>query len=131
MRECVMCIFNQVQSIKFSRNGYQKTTLIGGLFVCGKKFTNLDKKLKLSISFLQMRKTIKGKIVMHNKSIYVVIGLVLAMVVSSLVLVFTVGPKVDAAGKYATMYVGEESDFKIDENGVLTGLSDAAWTRYN
>ena len=126
-----MCIFNQVQSIKFSRNGYQKTTLIGGLFVCGKKFTNLDKKLKLSISFLQMRKTIKGKIVMHNKSIYVVIGLVLAMVVSSLVLVFTVGPKVDAAGKYATMYVGEESDFKIDENGVLTGLSDAAWTRYN
>ena len=68
---------------------------------------------------------------MQNKSIYVVIGLVLAMVVSSLALVFTVGPMVDAAGKYASMYLTKESNFKFDENGVLTGLSDDVWTECN
>ena len=67
---------------------------------------------------------------MNKKSIFVVLCATCALIFASIVLVLAV-THVHAAGKYATMYVGEESDFKIDENGVLTGLSDAAWTRYS
>ncbi|GEM_PF-3268659 len=67
---------------------------------------------------------------MNKKSIFAVLCATCALIFASIVLVLAV-THVHAAGKYATMYVREESDFKIDENGVLTGLSDAAWTSYS
>ena len=61
---------------------------------------------------------------MQRKSIFTILGVMLAVVVTSLALVFTVGPKLDAAViNYGQLVLEDEDDFVIDENGVLYGIA--------
>ena len=62
---------------------------------------------------------------MQQKSIFAILGVMLAVVVTSLALVFTVGPKLDAAQlHFPIMEISDEDDFIVDENGVFMCFSD-------
>ena len=67
---------------------------------------------------------------MQRKSIFTILGVMLAVVVTSLALVFTVGPKVSAEqSRQPFLEIADEDDFIIDENGVLSGFTENAYNK--
>ncbi len=62
---------------------------------------------------------------MQRKSILAILGVMLAVVVTSLALVFTVGPMVSGITEHGKILVLKDwEDFEIDENYRLNGLSE-------
>ncbi|MBO4823264.1 MAG: leucine-rich repeat protein [Clostridia bacterium] len=70
---------------------------------------------------------------MQKKGFIAVLSAIVAMIVLSVSLVFTIGPKVSASHiEGQTLVFDSWDDFEIDETGVLIGLSSAAWNElYN
>ncbi len=65
---------------------------------------------------------------MHKKGLFAALGVVLATVVASLTLVFTVGPKVSAD---SYIVLADEEYYDIDDYGVLHGLSQYGYEYVN
>ncbi len=65
---------------------------------------------------------------MHKKGLFAALGVVLATVVASLTLVFTVGPKVSAD---SFIVLADEEYYDIDDYGVLHGLSQYGYEYVN
>ena len=61
---------------------------------------------------------------MKKKSIIAILSAVVLMVVASLALVFTIGPKASADSEPTVGILDQESFFKISNVGALYGLSD-------
>ena len=62
---------------------------------------------------------------MNKKAIYSIIGVIVAMIVLSVSLVFAIGPRVSADSNYQTFAVPEE--YLNIEDEVLYGLTDDGW----
>ncbi len=65
---------------------------------------------------------------MHKKSIFTILGVMLAVIVASLSLVFAVGPRVSADSE---VVLNLESHFTINGSHQLTGISDAGKSLIN
>ena len=65
---------------------------------------------------------------MQRKSIFTILGVMLAVVVTSLALVFTVGPKV-SADSVEPLILEDEGDFIISSDGVLSGFTHSAYEK--
>ena len=65
---------------------------------------------------------------MNKKAIYSILSTIVAMVVLSVSLVFAIGPHISAAhvDEGVILVFDSWDDFNIDDNGVLTGLSESA-----